>query len=377
MTRAYTFRPFGRPLVTAGLGLCLACVCALFSCAPTKPAEYVNARAAATRVYSHGRYMEASKLWIEAAAAASTKRDRDEAIYRSAASLRRAERFDEAAAAYDALLAEQPPNLQSDRAAHDRAKLEFHHRDRQAGIELMEVALVEYAEAGSAKTTLRNLVKVHEDAGGLPGLIVWLRDTQPKLNKGEVAEWIQFELARAYERSGQLEKARDEYLAMVDRFPYPSGGLWDEGLSNAAAIERTLGRPEAAIQLYERLLAERETSHFEGSYLRATYVKAHFEVADIYADDLDDPDNAYLWLQRVWDDHPRSLSRDNARWLQILMRHNAGRTEEACGLMRELIETTPESRFIRCAPLLCPGTAVPAGTKACSVSLRAEIAGSR
>lgn len=329
------------------------------------------------RSYSHGRYGEASAFWIEAAAAASTKRDRDEALYRSAASLRRAERFDEAFAAYDALLAEQPPNLQADRAAHDRAKLEFHHRDRDVGIAMMEVALVEHPEAGSAKTTLRNLVKVHEDAGGLPGLIEWLRVTQPKVARGEVAEWIRFELASAYERAGQLAQARDEYLAMADRFPYPSGGLWDEGLSRAALIERTLGRPEAAVRVFERLLAERETSHFEGSYLRATFVKAHFEVAEIYAEDLHDPDQAFAWLQRVWEDHPRSLSRDNARWLQILMRHNAGRTSEACALMRELVATIPESRFVRCALVLCPGTSVPPETKACSASLRAEIAGSR
>jgi len=361
----------------AGVALCFAFVLALFQCAPTKPPAYVTSRAAATRSYSHGRYIEASEYWLKAAAAASTKRDRDEAKYRSAASLRRAERFEEAAVAYDALLAENPPNLQSERAVHDRAKLEFHHRDREAGIAMMETALVEYPEAGSAKTTLRNLAKVHEDAGGLAGLIAWLSATQPKITRGEVAEWIQFELARAYERSGQLPKARDEYLATADRFPYPSGGLWDESLFNAALIERTLGHPEAAVRIFERLLAERETSHFEGSYLRATFVKAHLEIADIYMDDLKDRENAYLWLQRVWDDHPRSLQRDNARWLQILMRHNAGRTSEACDLMQELIDTNPESRFIRCAPLLCPGKKVPPGTKACSASLRAEIAGSR
>lgn len=373
----------GRPVPTRWWGVRvnlargLALGLTLWNCAPTKPAEYVDSRAAATRSYTHGRYVEASEYWAQAAAAASTKRDRDEALYRAAASLRRAGRVEEAAAAYDALLAEEPPNRQTERAAHDRAKLEFHHRDRQAGIALMESALLEYPEAGSAKTTLRNLVKVHEDEGGMPGLIEWLQKTRPKLTRGEVAEWIRFELARAYERTGQLAQARDEYIAMADEHPYPGGGLWDEGLTHAAALERTLGRPQAAIQLLERLLAERETSHFEGSYLRATFVKAHFEIADIYAEDLDDPYNAYEWLQRVWDDHPRSLLRDNARWLQILARHNAGRTAEACTLMQELIDTLPESRFVRCAPVLCPGMKVPSGTKACSASLRAEIAGSR
>lgn len=343
-------------------------------CTPAKPALYVEARAAAGRHHSGGHYEQAAGDWARAAREAGTKRDRDEAQYRRASALARAGHVDEAAAAYDEILAEAPPSLEAARVAHDRAKLEYRHRDRATGVSLLEAALTQNSESGAAISTLRILLAVREAEGGPARTAEWLQSVLPKVSAASLSEWLHYELALAYERGGEPEKAVRAFLACADLFPYPQGGLWDDALYRAAQTERRLGRPKTAVALYERLLLERETSHLGASYLRAPFLKAHFELAEIYRVDLNDRDEAFRWYQRAWEDHQRSPKRGDARFQQALLKREDGASAEACALMRDLLKTFPDSRYARCAPLVCPTLSPPEGARPCSLNVRNEVA---
>ncbi|HMR08128.1 MAG TPA: hypothetical protein PKA88_20245, partial [Polyangiaceae bacterium] len=86
-----------------------AAVCGLLgACGPSLPEPYLQSRAAAERAYAHGRYDEAAAHWRDAAANAARKKDRADALYRHAASLRRAGKTRQAKTVVAALVREYP-----------------------------------------------------------------------------------------------------------------------------------------------------------------------------------------------------------------------------------------------------------------------------
>ncbi|HEY4158537.1 MAG TPA: tetratricopeptide repeat protein [Polyangiaceae bacterium] len=328
------------------------------ACAPTLPAPYVHARDGAERAYSSGDYARAAELWLEAARTARPGRDHDEADYRAAASFERAEDLAHARALYQELA--RGHSERAPRASFDLAELEIKTGDAERGYAALEAAVHAYPSSGVAGTALNRYLSRVSEQGGPSAVLAYVAQAEPSLDKSERAEQLLYARARALDELTQSEQALAAYLAVAARFPYPYGAYWDDALFRGAADAELLGRPEQAISLLTRMLAERETSRLSGSYERPRYAEAAFHVAEIYRDRLHDAAAAKRAFARVFDDFPTSTLRDDALWNLALLAHAQGDGADSCASLARLVRELPDSRYAPCAKQLCPTlTAMP------------------
>lgn len=326
----------------------------LASCAPSLGRPFMEARAAAERSYSAGRYEEAAGHWQEAARVARRQRDRTEARYRAAVSLRRAGRTAEAKAQLSALVHDRPKSERATRAAFDLADMEIESGDRAHGFELLEAAVRAHPGFGLSAESLARLARWKQDQGGDEQAIAYLDRMRRELGKTELGEQALFQWARALDEADHDEQALAAYLEVARRYPYPTGALWDDALWYAAKAEERLGRPKQAVAHLERMLKEREPSSLQGSYERPRYAAARYHIAELYRDALGDHARARREFHRVWSEHTTSLLRDDALWNEARLAREDGDEAKACSLLEQLVSKAADSRYAPCVKALCP-----------------------
>ncbi|MCC6213646.1 MAG: tetratricopeptide repeat protein [Polyangiaceae bacterium] len=337
-----------------------ALLAAALGCAPTLPESFVLSRAAAERAYSAGRYEEAAEHWRHAAQAADRPKDRNEARYREAAALRRAGRHGEADALLEAL-ARATRAARAPRASYDRALALLHRGDERAAHAELERLLVAHPDHSFAALAAKKLIeRARADGGAVAGLA---EATRLRSLVGDVAvvERLEYEAAGDLEALGRLAEARDRFLDVARRYPYPTGALWDDSLWHASLLEERLGDPRRAIAHLRRMLAQQEASSMSGSYERPRYSQARFRIAELYRDRLDDPARARREFRALLERHPTSLLVDDALWQEALLARRAGDTRAACDALAALTKHSPDSRYVACGPLLCPALTPPPG----------------
>ncbi len=346
--------PESRGRLLGGL-FCLLIV----GCAHRPPAEYARARAAAERAYSAGRYEDAANQWLTAAERAKSGRDATEARYRAAASWQRAGRDDRAAALYAGLAAD-PESDRAARAAFDQAGLLLDSGDRTAGLALIDDAIRRFPQSGVARRALeRRLIDLHEE-GGPNAALTYLATMEPTLASTELAETVIYQRARYQQLAGTKTAARDGYLTVAQRFPYPFGAYWDDALFHAAELDVELGNPRSAIAHLQRMLEQREPTRVHGSLERPRFGPARFLLAEIYRDELHDDRAARDSFLTLVDEHPTSLLRDDALWEAALLEREP---ERACTDLERLLREMPDSRYTPCAHQVC--NRLPASTERC------------
>lgn len=329
------------------------------ACAPTLPRPYLEARAAAERAYTSGRYDEAAEHWKEAARQAKRPRNRDEALYRVGAALDRAGRYPQAEAAYDRLLALAPHSGRAARAAYDRAVIEVEHGDSAKGYRMLDKVMRDYPRSGPAVSALHRTLLHDDQQGGPTKALAELDRLIPELDRTELSERLHFAYAEYLDKAGRTRAARDRYLYTAKRFPYPYGALWDDALYRASQDDEKLGDYRAAIAVLRRMLSHQEPSSMQGSYERPRFDQAQMLIATLYRDKLHDLAAARRAFHKVWTDHPTSLLKDDALWDEALLARKAGDGDAACSVLSTLTHGMPDSRYVPCAGELCP-TAPPA-----------------
>ena len=328
---------------------------ALYACAPTLPAGYVRARDSAERAYASGQFSQAGARWLEAAQSADRARDRSEARYRAATSYQRAGDIERARELYTLL-----SNGKSERAARATfalADLRLSSGDLAGGKLALEAAIRRYPSSGVAGLALRRYFALLEAEGGQRAVLDYIQAALPTLGSGDLGEQLLYERARRLEVQGKIPEARDAYLTLADRFPYPYGAYWDDALFRAADLEVKLGDGSRAIALLQRMLRARETSHLSGSYERPRFAEAAYRLAELYRDQKRDPGAARRAFHAVFVDYPTSTLRDDALWHEALL-FDRSESERTCAPLTLLVQQMPESRYAACAHELCPSIAL-------------------
>ena len=341
----------------------LGLVAIALGCAASLPEPYQRSRAAAERAYAAGRYEEAAQHWAEASRHAERRRDRAEARYRAAASLERAGRHGEAQRRLKALEREMPRSDRAARSAYDQADIEIESGDPEKGYAMLERVIVEHPRSGVTKSAIRRYVSWQDQKAGPRAVLAWVIELRPKLKGSAASEQLEYTYARYLEEAGRTEQARDHYLWLAKRYPYPTGAYWDDALWHASLLEEELGNPRAAIAHLERMLREQEPSSLQGSYQRKRFGDARYRIAELYRDRLGDERRARREFHRVWTEHPTNLQRDDALWNEAVLARKAGDTAATCDALELLAQGMPKSRYVACAPLLCSSMRAPDGSR--------------
>ena len=361
----------GRPSrACAWLG---ACVLVLVACAAKLPPAYVASRTQAERAYERGDYGRAAKLWADAAQKAPPGREREEARYRQATSLERSGDDASADALYRVL--EISPGERSERAAYARAEIAERHVAKSDSFDALRSAILKYPNSGLARGAATRYLAREAELGGAERALAATEALLAQVRSTELEESLLYARARRLEDLERKAAARDAFIELARRFPYPHGAYWDDALLAAARIDQGLGDYQAALTALEQLLSARETSRLNGSYERVSYAEARFLSAEIWRDGLHDPTRARSAFRRVWTDHPTSRLRDDALFEEALTALASGDAGGACDPARLLLRSEPDSRYAACAADLCP--TVSSGAKACHAYLQERIARAR
>lgn len=319
---------------------------------PNRGDAYLRSVAEARRNHHNGRFDLAAAKYDEAAKNAKIPRDAVYARYEAALARARAGDVSSAAAELRAMATAKPATAYSAQAAFKAAEL-ARANDEAAGLRELEAVVVDFPESGVAQVALGHVLK-KDDESGPDTALAHLDRLLPRVANTKVEEKVGYERARRLEALGRTEAARDAYLAVAAKWPYPFGGLNDDSLYRAAEMEEKLGRPKEAIAILERLLSQREVSSFMGSYERPRYLPSALRIAQLYEEKLNDRARARATLHRVYSDFTTSTMRDDALWREAELWRKDGDASTACDRLATLAGDFPDSRYVPCATLRCP-----------------------
>ena len=319
---------------------------------PNRGDAYMQSLAEARRDHHDGRFDLAATKFDEAAKTAKIPRDAVYARYEAALARARAGDVARAATELRAIATAKPANAYSAQAAFKAAEL-ARQNDVAAGMRELEAVVTDFPESGVAQVALGIVVR-HDDETSPETALAHLDALAPRLKGTKVEEKVLYERAKRLDVLGRTQAARDAYVDVAAKFPYPFGGFQDDALYRAAEMEEKLGRPQEAIALLERLLVQRETSSFMGSYERPRYLPAILRIAQIYENQLHDRAKARATLHRLYSEFTTSTMRDDALWREAELWRKDGDEKTACSRLETLTDDFPDSRYVPCASLRCP-----------------------
>jgi hypothetical protein len=321
------------------------------ACAPSHGAAYDMAFASAARAESAGRFAEAASEYDRASASAIRPGDRDQATWNAAEMSVRAGNSAEVLSRLDAIAADATSEHQAEAAFH-AAQWRIAHGQADRGWNDMEQVPRRFPSHGVAHVAVRRLV-AHADERGVQAGLDETRSLQRDLATGELAQLVSFLEAKHVEGLGEDAQARDDYLRIADRWPYPFGSFFDDALWEASLLDEKLGRDAAAAADLERLVKERETTTIVGTYERPKYVPAMLRLGELYRDRLHDHARARDAYHRLYADFAHSTARDDALWLEAALWREDGDPASACDRLATLVHDFPDSRYVPCAIREC------------------------
>jgi len=331
---------------------------------PSRGTGYERAFAEAERTENAGRYEAAAAMYDAAAAQAKLPRDRDHARYLAALMLARGGNARDAAARMRAIAEMSPPSEDSAEAGYKLADLTLSNGDEAEGWRRMEAFVARFPASGVAARAFRRIMRHDEETGGKRAALDHAKRLQPQLEATELGELVAYTIARYVGDLGDPAASRDALMAVAARWPYPKGALWDDSLYRASQLDEQLGRYEQAIADLERMLVERETSHFVGTYNRPLYTPALVRIGVLCRDRLHDRARARAAFHRLYTELENSVNRDDALWEEAMLWKDEGDTGTECSRLRTLVSQFPASRYVPCAAEECPDIRAAADTGA-------------
>lgn len=331
------------------------------ACAPNRGALYEQALQDARIANHDGRFEAAARSFAQASKTAKVPRDAVYARYEAALAWARAGDVAHAATELRAIATSRPPSAYSSQAALKAADLTRANDEARAVAEYERV-IVDFPESGVAQAALGHILRYH-DGQSAENALQTLESLAPRARRTAIEEKIQYERAKRLAQLERTESAREAFLEVANKWPYPFGSLNDDALFFAAEMEVKLGRPKEAMVHLERLLSQREVSSFIGSYERPKYVPALLKIAEL-SEALGDRPRARAALHLLYEDFTTSTMRDDALWREAALWREDGKKDIACVRLSTLAKDFPDSRYVPCVTVYCPEVRRQAASKA-------------
>lgn len=318
--------------------------------------------AEAERAFSERRHADAERLFIAVAEQERTPESQALSAYRRAQIREREGRADEALALYS----------EAER---------FEGTERAAFAAWRKARLLAEAGglSGEALAALRGVVESHPRASAADKAVKYLavrRDPSHPRSRAEeqaLADWMLASAERfqdatvgdnllfyaAYvqvHRLGDIGGARETLRRLTQR--YFVSPLLDDALYLLAALERRQGRYDAAVTALESLLHLRvDQDYLIGGYRSRRLDDAAIALGLIALHLQRDLPAAERAFQRLIDEFPTSVFRDDAYWGLAVARGARQGANAARPVLQALIDERPDSRFAREAKAVLDGRA--------------------
>lgn len=358
----------------ARLGVALLVVATLASgCGgPAYGEAWVRSFHAARRDIAAGRH-EAALVNLERAAGEAIRdKDRDEARFLAARTLKRLGRSAEALALYERMLVESPSGARAARVSFERAYAAIELGEAR-GYTLLREAIERHADDGAAVGAIRAWVRHVREGQGEEVLRAELSSLHGAIRALEAQQQLEYERGLSFARSGKLAEAHDELVATARRHPLPHGPLTDDAYYQASVVSERMGDARAAIADLRELLSSREVAWFGQSYERPKYPYAQMRIAELFRDAVGDLREARVEFRRLADKHPDSILGDDATWQDGVLSLRLSEPEEACRAATRLRERYPASRYLGCTRSLCAAAPEISGARECPRYLAVQL----
>jgi TolA-binding protein len=332
---------------------------ALSACAgPDRGKEYVAAYAAGEAAVGASKFTEGAARFDDAARTAKVRRDGEHASYLAARALASAGDYAGAAVRLHAIADAAPAREDSAEAANALCEMQLARHDDAAWPCFVDVTK-RFPSSGIARSSLRRAIAHETDASGAQAGLSLVDSLAPALASTDLAETLAYERATHLEDLGQDQAALDAYLAMTNRWRYPHGAFWDDGLYRASVLAEKLGHTDDAARYLTQMLSERESSWLMGTYERPRFEPAMVRLCALARDRQHDRARARDCFDRLYRDFTTSELRDDALWEEARLFREDGDQASSCARLATLVHDFPDSRFVPCATAQCPAIARP------------------
>jgi tetratricopeptide (TPR) repeat protein len=321
-------------------------------CAHTAHDTFGATMAEASRAESAGRLAEARAAYDRASVIARSHGDRDQSRWDAADVTQHEGDIAGATVRLDAIAQDATSEHQAE-AAYRAAALRIAHGQEDEGWRALEQVARRFPSSGVAHIAVRRLV-ARADESGPPAAADELEGLRKDLVSTDLEPLVTFLGAEHVEARGDVVGARDAYLRIADRWPYPHGSFFDDALWRASLLDERLGRYQAAVDDLERLVKVRETTSLMGSYERRKYVPSMFRLGALYRHRLHDHVQARGAYHRLYAGFDRSTRRAEALWLEASLWRDDGDSARSCETLATMVREFPDSRYVPCAVEKCP-----------------------
>ncbi len=327
------------------LSALLLATAAIGCSAPAPPPDLARAQ----RFEHDGEDERALEAYGRATVACEETRDRAlRDAWCAAARLGRAEtlerlgRLEEAAAAYEAVLARIPAGDPPARALGAAAAIHLRLGHDEKAYQLYWKAITDFPDQPGADEALRNIFRDGRKRNARQ-LYDALASLEGPLAGTAIADNLIFaraELARDdLDDPATALKLFDAYVA-----EYPDGPLADDALWEGAQIGDAGGDPDGELKRLYKLLATKEEAYLVGSYHSVYLDDARLRVGVIQLE-RGQARKAAVSFERLIVEYPDSTLRDDASFLAGQAWVAAGEHTRACKMFAYLYEKFPESRY--------------------------------
>lgn len=277
-----------------------------------------------------------------------TNEEKSEALYRKARSYLRSGNVDEGLAILAELTSAYKNTSRAPRAWLDLGRIFQRTGEKRKAETCYQQLVAAYPSYGGAPEAARQIVELRQARGIAAHATYELLRKQNK--EPELDEALRYYEAVEFVAQDST-RAASAFETLARLFPLPRGRYADEALLWAALLRRQADQPAQALALLHVLKKQDKQAWSIGSYTRTAYLDAYILSGQILRDDLNSPQKARLEFERLLKRHV-GKSTDDALFELLLLNQHEGK--DTCTAFRRLKQTSPNSKYLSCAALLCP-----------------------